>query len=326
MDQTRNIQMKTITGKVGSYAISTVEFDSWTTSPIVQTPHRTRKSRAAKEIIYKIFADCSAVITDPFWADKFNSAAVGKFPKGFSFHDGVLQFKKGAKCPTLEVSNNSYIAAPACMEFFRSNGGLFSPIDQQNSMELQFARSQAVSNQQQLTWEDANTKIQECLLSNYVVDMKKLMALSNSEIEQLRQTVKLGIINKFFGKHNIRVENNRIHSFMGLLWNDQTRTFFIDPELKPVARRTYDRDKDNASAVDPSQKDTVPQFWTKWLKYLDSVDKKINRNDRRLRRGLTGETHLRLQLNIQGSTATPTTNVSTTDNDEDEDDDDESEE
>jgi len=257
---TQNIQVKNLGGKVGSYAISTVDFDSWMNEPVVQSPVRTRKSRGAKEVVHKIFAECALITQDPFWADKFNNASIGKFPPKFNFHDGIITYRKGAKCHTLEVSNNPYEATSACTEFLRSNGGIFSPLDEQNSLELQYTRAHAVLTQQKLTWADANKKVQDCMLSYYVTDMKSLMGLRDSELEQLRQTIRLGIGNKYFGKHNIRVENNRIHSINGLLWNNETREFYINPELKPNSTRTYTRKKDGPPAIDPSQKDTIPQF------------------------------------------------------------------
>lgn len=319
-----NIQMKKLGGRVGSYAISTVDFDSWMNEPVVQAPQRTRKARGVKEVVHKIFADCATVIQDPFWIDKFNNAAIGKFPHKFSFHDGVLMYRKGAKCHTIDISNNPYEAAHACMEFFRANGGIFSPMDEQNSLELQYSRAHAVLTQQQLSWGDANKKVQECMLSHYVVTMKNIMELSDSEVEQLRQTIKLGIANKYFGRHNIQVDNNRIHSIGGLLWNNETRMFYINPEMKPNSTRSYSRKKDGPPAIDPSQKDMIPLFGVKWAKYMESLDKKILRNNRR--KGRVNITHpgghvKHLQLVTATTTAsTPQTEVSTTDNDDDDDD------
>lgn len=296
-----NVQMKNLVGKVGSYAISTVDIDSWINQPIIQAPQRAKKTRGTKEIIHKIFSDCAILIeesvNDIFWMEKFNNAATGKFPKGFTYNDGILTYKKGAKCHTLDVPHNAYEASHACMEFFRSNGGIFSPLDQQDSLELQYNRSQQV--QQQLTWADSNKKIQECMLSHYVIGMKSIMNLSNSEVEQLRQMIHLGISNKYFGKHNIYVENNRINRIDGLLWNDVERLFFINPELKPASTRNYSRNKDGPPSIDPSQKDMIPQFFIKWNKYIEIIDKKIIRNNHRVQRVTINDTgsHVRnLQL------------------------------
>lgn len=314
---TANIQMKNLGGNVGTYAISTVDFNSWMNEPVRQVPQRSRKTRGVKDVVHKIFADCLNIIQDPFWIDKFTQASMGKFPPKFGFHDGILTYRKGAKSNSLEVSNNPYEASYACMEFFRSNGGIFSPNDQQNSLELQYARAHDVLTQQQLTWGDANKKVQECMLSYYVMNMKSLMGLTDNEVAQLRQTVRLGIASKFFGKHNIKVENNRIHSVDGLLWDNETRNFYVNPELIPSNTRIYTRKKDGPPAVDPSQKDTIPQFGIKWHKYVETLDKKIIRNNRRQKRitvnhAISQQGQVR---HVQLVTTTGTTTNSHTDND-----------
>ena len=213
--------------------------------------------------------------------EKFNNAAIGKFPTKFSFHDGSLTFKKGVKFLTLEVSNNPYEAAPACIEFFHANGGIFSPLDEQNTVELQQARVREVINQDKLTWGNANKKIQENILCYYIDDMKALMKLDNAEGEQLREVINLGIATKHFGKHNINIVGNRVHTIEGLLWNNEARNFYINPSLVPITTRTYDRKSTGQVTVEHSQKDTIPQFGARWNKYLETLDKKIALENRR---------------------------------------------
>lgn len=308
-------------GNVGSYAISTIDFNSWAKGPSVQVTQKTRKSKTVKEIIHKCFVEYSEAIADPFWIDKFNNASYGKFPKYFSYHDGILSFRKGAKTQILEVPGNPYEAAYACMEFFRTHGGLFSPTDAQQSLNSQYARSQACVNQVELTWGTSNKKIQQCLISNYVTGMKNIMNLTEKEMEQLRQTILLGLSNKYFGKHNITLVSNQIHTIEGLLWNTENRSFYINPNIKPLTTRTYTRNKNGPPAIDPSEKDMVPQFNSKWCKYLDTLDKKIARTNRRNKRVTV--THAAInRMNIMTdstSTVTDATDMSdttsTTDND-----------
>lgn len=311
---TSTAQLKTINNRVGSYAISTIDFNSWMTEPIVQAPIRTRKTRGAKEVVNKIFSECATIIQDSFWIDKFNNAAMGKFPQKFNFNDGILTYRKGAKNHSLEVSNNPYEAAHACMEFLRVNGGIFSPMDEQISLEAQYSRTHAVLTQQKLTWADANKKVQECMLSYYVMDMKVIMTLDGPRVEQLRQTIRLGISNKYFGKTNIRVENNRIHSIDGLLYNNELKIFYINPELKPNTTRTYLRKKTNDAGVDSTQKDTVPQFGVKWVKYVETLDKKIvhsNHRKQRITVNQGGATAYNKHLNLVSTSGTTTAGTGT---------------
>lgn len=277
------IQVTNINNKVGTYAISTVGFDIWTTETPVKVTSKTKKN-TAKEVVNKIFQECAQCIEDDFWIEKFNNAAANKFPPKFSFHNGILIYRRGAKHSSLEVPNNPYEAAYACMEFFRSNGSIFSALDQQNSLEIQQTRANNTSNLAPITWENSNKKVQECLLSYYVMDMKLLMSLRENEVTQLRQTIWLAISGKYFDKNNIYVLNNRIQSISGLLWDDKNRKFYVDPNIKPNVTRTYNKKCNPKSMGDLQQKDTIPQFGIKWKKYLDSVEKKVILDERRKRR------------------------------------------
>lgn len=310
MSAAQNIQVTNLGGQIGSYAISTVAFDSWINQPTVQSAAKARKTRATKEVVHKIFQDCATITTDPFWIEKFTNASINKFPPKFSYRDGLLIYKKGAKSYTLEVSSNVYEAAPACVDFMRFHGSLFSPIDERYAQEMQTLRDNSAIIPQDLTWKDSNKKVQECMLSYYMTSMKEIMSLTAVEADQLRQTVKLGLTNKFFGNHNIVVTNNRIMSIGGLLWNAETRTFYIDPTLKPISARTYVRKKDGPAYIDASHKDMVPQFTVRWMKYLESLDKKMVQHNRM--KGRINIIHTNSHIKHGQSGTDTTTNISQT--------------
>lgn len=263
--------MSKSTGKVGSYAISSIDFDSWADSKMTVAPQKPRKMRSTKEIVNKIFAECAESIEDKYWIDKFKAASHGKFPRYFTYSDGILTYRKNTRSSTLQVSENAYEAAFECMEFFRVNGGLFSPTDAQYATQLQQTRSQI--EQPPLTWENANKKLQECLLSYFVMDTKDEKQLNKTEVEQLRQVFRAGISNKFFTKSNIHIEGNRIKKVDGLLWDKEKRIFYVDPKLKPATSRNYSRSKDDDDDSPQSEyKDLVPQFNARWSKYVEHVD------------------------------------------------------
>lgn len=254
---------------IGSRAISTVDFDSLIPA---QNLSKIKKTKAAKECVNKIFADAATVIKDEFWIEKLNLASLGKFPRGFSYKDNILYHKKGARTQTVDISNNPYEAASAFMEFLRNNGGIFSQQDEENSILLQYTRSQSEIEHINLTWGDCNKKLKSCLISNYVIDMKKIMNLSDEEGEQLKSTIKTGVSCKLVIKTDIFVDNNRIQSINGLLWNEEKRIFYIDPSIKPKASRSYSR-KSETPIILASEKDTIPQFGNKWEKYLEHLEK-----------------------------------------------------
>lgn len=253
---------------VGSYAISTIGFDSWDNEPLVKGNSKTKKIKN-KEVLHKIFYDCSEVTQDPFWAERLMEASVGKFPKKFSYKEGNLSFKKGTKYITIRVPEDPEQATELCINFFRNNGGLFSEADKQTALEIRCSDESIIK---YLSWSDADKKTQECMISYYIMDMKPAMNLMNEEVEQLRQIIYFGVSNKYFDKKNITVERNRITAIQGLLWNSNDRYFYIDPNLVPAVTRSYSRKKESGNVADNRQKDMIPQFYNKWLKYMECLN------------------------------------------------------
>lgn len=266
--ETGGVKVKTFGGNVGSYAISTVGFDAWDCEPLSQSSSKTKKIRC-KEVINKVFADCAETINDPYWTERFTEASVGKFPRKFSYKERTLSFKKGLKYITVDIPTNPYLATEVCIDFFRNNGGLFSDLDKQNSLELRCSSENDIPTN--LTWGEINKKTQECMISYYVTDVKPLMGLTSQEVEQLRQTIYFGVSNKYFDKDNITVEKNRIRTITGLLWNSNERIFYVDPEISPSVVRSYSRKKETSNS-DGRQKDMVPQFYARWRKYTDLLN------------------------------------------------------
>lgn len=165
--------------------------------------------------------------------------------------------------------------ANMAIEFFKLHGGIFSPTDSD-------AFDDSVASEY-TSWGDISNKMQECLLSLYFTDIPTQMRLTAAETANLKQIVRLGITNKYFGKHNIHLENNRIYRIDGLQWDDDSRRFCIDPNLKPVSR-SYNRKKTTALKIDPNEKDMIPYFNFKWEKYLDILSTRIENDNRSIRK------------------------------------------
>lgn len=257
---------------VNSFEIETIDFDSWANTHSLQYT-KTKKQKNTRDIVHKIFYDCSLIIEDPFWVERFSKAALNKFPQKFSYQDKKLHYRKGTKTISVDVPDNIYHASQIFMEFLRINGGIFSDIDGKNSMDLLLSTNKSKEDQN-LTWGKLNKIMKSCLLNKFVLDYKDKYNLTTYQVSQLRQTIDLGISNKFFHKENITLENNNITMIKGLLYDQNRNYFYIDPILKPKLSRNYDRKKEcNTPFLD---NEIVPQFSIKWREYIDILDKKLN--------------------------------------------------
>jgi hypothetical protein len=257
--------------KVGSTSVTTVNFNSWVSTPVAAVTEKTRKTRV-KEIIHPIFTDCAKVTSDPFWVEKFNLAAIGKFPTNFTYHDGTLTYKKGAKTNKVVLSNNIKESAKAFMDFLRTNKSIFSPLDEQTAELNQSNRVASAPAEEYLTWETSGSKIKECLISYYIIDMTRLMNLNTTQANQLRKTINTGIFSNVLDKNNIKLENNRINSIGGLLYDPHNAIFYIDPSLVPTIKSATKKKPTNNIP-----KDSIPQFNLKWEKYINKYIEQIDK-------------------------------------------------
>lgn len=301
-----NIPIKNIEQQVGSYAIATFNFDEWAKGESNSVNIKSAKKRGVKEVIHKVFADCAEITKDPYWSEKFRLASYGKFPRGFTYANGYLCHKKGSKIDKIDISNNIYETAEACVEFFRNKTGLFSPLDVKTSTDNEIERSKQTSTE--ISW-SLNKKVQQCLLSNFIIKNKNLLQLSTQEVEQLRETLKVGISNKLFDKNNIIIVGHSIIKIDGLCWNPETRLFFTDPTLKPSSSgRSYSRPKE--FVISSGDKDKIPQYTLRITKYLDTLEKKIALFEKTHKRVIVNnsanKTVPRLQLDITSSSIVST--------------------
>jgi len=256
---------------VGNFNIATVDFDTWINEPISVKQTRTSVSRIKKEIVNMIFEDCANINDDPYWIDLFKKASFGKFKRGFCYSDGRLTYRKANKAYSINIPSNPYEASSLCHDFFRTHGNCYSPIDVEKSMIMQ--KKIIATENEKLTWKNTSHDLRHVLICNYINDMSKIMNLSSEEKSQLKQTIVDGVDKKYFVTTNIILEQNNIYQINGLLWNNIRRDFYIDPQLQPQITKKYSRAK-----IIPCKridKDTIPQFTTKWNKYIFSLyDKK----------------------------------------------------
>lgn len=254
---------------IGKQAISTVDFNSWLEEPVKQPLAKKKRVKATKEVIHEIFASCASFVEDAYWKAIFTDASVGKFPPKFSYNDFVLTFRPKRIHLSINATDIE-ITSKISMEFFRMYGNNFSPMDEVISTEYRNITKADVA----MTWDSINKKVQECLISYFVVNEREIKKLNKKETMQLRQTIQLGICSKYLGKTNIYISDRRITKIDPLLYNEEERLYYIDPNTKPIISRSNKVTKKSYKDTNSSyQKENIPQFNTKWQKYLLSLAK-----------------------------------------------------
>jgi hypothetical protein len=273
------------TGQAGTYAVSTLGNSSWLLAPTNLTGKKTRKSKAIKEVIHPIFAQCTALTEDPYWKDVFNNATFGKMPKCFSYKEGVLTYKRTTRIVNMDLPQVPYEALTAAMEFFRKHRGMASELDQEMARQNQYYIDMQEA-QAKRTWRDIRKKMRESLIDAFINDQKLRFGLNKEEQKNLVHTIKYGQLSGYFHSDSFMLQNDRISQITGLLYNPETRLFSVDMTMRPRAIRSYAKDKGN----EEFEKDTVPRFGKLWFKFMDQLDRKAARAPRVIT--ITGATHV----------------------------------
>ena len=109
---------------VGQYSVSISSFLPWKTEIPVSKTKKPKK--LLKPIINPIFEQLANLTEDNFWKTIFLDCSRGRFPRGFTFKNNLLKFKKGNKMTCLEITSNLVETFTSCMNFFQSAGGIMS--------------------------------------------------------------------------------------------------------------------------------------------------------------------------------------------------------
>jgi len=262
------IKKKNVCGKVGSQAISTIDFEEWIKEKDVEVKPKKKK----KEIINTIFVDFIKNTNDDFWVEKFTNASIGKFPAKFSYSNGILKYKKGNKFFSKELINGDLETKIECLNFFNTHG-IFSTNDIYKSKITEPDEKQ----NEVLTWENSSEKVKELLISYYINDMNIVMSLTKLQSKQLIQTIYIGVSFKILTKSDFIVDNNRIIKINNILWDNINNKFLIDKSIQISSSKCENSKSKNRKIL----KNNVENYNnSKWNKYIALLNTKIEKNNR----------------------------------------------
>ena len=246
------------------------DLDSWLSEPTTSAV-KAKKAVVNKEIRFPIFDHCADCMRgrDPEWETKLRKAATGTFPANFSYQAPTLTWKKNAKVFNIQVAATGPEAVEEVVNFFRRRGRLFSKLDLQASA----TKTVAVEDQQFL-WTAINRATRDCMVARYIARMKEEMGLTRLETANLSLIIDRGRNSGIFNGDTIQIRSNYIFAINGLLFEPETRTFFISDEYTPKAIKAAKYDEEEEVEVIKSD---IPSQWKKCLKQMCDNMSKVNR-------------------------------------------------
>ena len=255
--------------KTGSYAVSTVYSMPWAKK--TSSAPKTKKKRAEKKVVNDIFETCSELTSDSYWISVFRECARDKFPRGFSYKNGLLIHRRGNKLKRILIPNSPHEAFSISVNFFKTAAGLMSNEDRKKLQKEEEEKLLETISAKELVWKDIKTeRVKEILISEFVRDLSIKMEFDENKKKELSTTVKSGFMLKYFTGKNIVMEEGKVTNIIGLVYDKERNRFFIDP--KYTTKRPGRKVK--GLGIEPVKKKARASFITIWDKYIQTLDKK----------------------------------------------------
>jgi hypothetical protein len=260
--------------QVGTYAqVSSQNKRPWFSKPTSskKRPGNTRKKR----VVYPIFQECAALTNDPFWKKKFEQAGFGKFPRGFSYHEGLLMYKRGIKNEATKIPLSSPMEAySVCIYFFRNAANIYSDQDKILLKE----EEEKTKLQQQLkekTWSNVSKKQKEVLIDLYVQELTERYHLTVLSSKKLQDLIYLGLFFKVLDKNVIHLEEGTIAHIDDLEYDFKTGEFVLHQDLKSKISKSSSKARKIPISFHPKhisyQGSSCMNFKTEWEKVLKTT-------------------------------------------------------
>jgi hypothetical protein len=195
---------KTPTEPVGNFITS----NSWLDTPIINGPTKPKKNLKQEEV-NPVFSKFATMTSDPFWKDVFKDAAKGKFKKGFSFKNDVLNFKKVNKVFTVLVDEATPEKMEEIMKFMQNYNK--NMISNEDIKKIQDKIQEKPLTTKPLTWKTVKDKpTGEILMYDYLKEVSKQNGLNTEEFNNLQTIVGLALILKNIDDDEVVMENDKI--------------------------------------------------------------------------------------------------------------------
>jgi hypothetical protein len=254
--------------QAGKYATSTLNHRSWISTK--SAPQKGKKNKSHPQIVNEIFEECINLETDPFWVSTFHRLAIGKFPRGFTYKDNILQYKKGKKSYKIEVPKVSYEAHIECKSFFQRVDGQLSQLDQDEKRNSLDTHLQEMVQNQYSTWGAVKKKksVFDSVISNFLDELEAEFHLDHYQRLDAGVVIHTGLILGQFTSKDVNYERGKILNINGLLYDPNSKKFYTNNpiQINKVKKQKEDRTNKKQSSANA------------WTKYVDNFEKQIISN------------------------------------------------
>ena len=262
---------------IGTYSVSIKSFfSSWKEKNNKKAEAEKKTKKTIKPIINPVFEKCADLSQDPYWQGIFRDCARGRFPRGFTYKNGLINCRKGSKMTRLEVSNSPTDALHEVKEFFQKMGGLLSENDRLRLKRIEEEKLLESSYcQKDLTWKDIRgDKLKDILITEFVTSLVEKYQLDEEAKRELVTNIKKGFMLKCFNSNNIEMEGGRIVEIEGLIIDKETGYSEIDSDIIKVKNIRSCQ----GLGIELEDKKPPVDFLDNWCKFLLNLENKRTKN------------------------------------------------
>jgi hypothetical protein len=210
------------------------------------------------EILYPVFLEASKHTEDLFWKQIFEDLSYGVSPYG-------SYFSKGFFCCSYKGKEFSYkVEGTDSVKIFEDIHGLLANkmgVTSSNDRARKIQDFERIRDEYQeirnSKWNCIKKKTsRDFIIENFIVDMKNLHSLSDSEARKLNAIINIGMLFKTITHKDIEYESGKIRAINGIEFQD-SKVVFSTSSLQPV---------DSIVSIIFQEKETLSDIWRKYLK------------------------------------------------------------
>lgn len=236
----------------------------WTAALTISDQSKSRGRIKKSEIIhYPEFEAAAQCVEDQYWKVILRNCARKKFPRGFTYPDGLLRHRNNNI--SIALPDDSYHLMQTAIYFFQENGKLYSKRDQEirKKRDEDAIITQLVNNSNNWTCISRSKNRRATYIRDYVE--RKYSKYSQYIRDELYTQINVGFETKFITKDNVIFENGLVIDIDGVDANENGVSFTRQLPAKRLA--VIDRSAET--------REKCYRHYENWCKWLEDFRKHI---------------------------------------------------
>lgn len=198
----------------------------------------TTRSTRVKKVKHSLFMNCAEIEPTAFWKTILQSCAYGSFPKGMTYKNNTIYYRKTKRKPgiTVEVSDIPEQALETIKNTFRNDIGVVSSDEYSKKQAILFTKLKDLCLDEKAKWKDIRAPtVRHQMICAFAYNKGQEEEKTRYEIEQLMACIIMGILIEQLTSDDIIISptEGKIIDIEHLEY-DPEKGYYIDKPFKPM--------------------------------------------------------------------------------------------